>query len=258
MATSLRYVSERADLEQILQTALELGVQVHRAGGYTARTDMLMKRVALALGADKADPAITATLVGLTVTKNEWSRTAFRSAVFAGVNFTELTELSRLAKKADGRTPEEVRSELDTIKATSKRYGLPVVIPAVGVGSASLAALFGADPAAMIITGIASAVGALLRSWLMKRHFKPFVFSFFCAFLSVAIVMLLRQFTTTLQPALAASVLYLVPGVPLLNGTADLLTGYYLNGIVRLTMSTVVFIGASVGLLVALTLWGFT
>jgi uncharacterized membrane protein YjjP (DUF1212 family) len=250
-------VSERADLEAILQTALAVGVQVHRAGGYTARTDASMKRVALALGADKADPAITATLVGLTVTRNDWSRTAFRSAVFAGVDFSELTELARLAKDADGKTPDQVRAELDHIKANSKRYGLPVVIPAVGVGSASLSALFGADLAGMLIAGLAGAVGAMLRHWLMKRHFKPFIFSALCAFLSVVIVMLLRGVTSTPEPALAASILYLVPGVPLLNGTADLLTGYYLNGLVRLTMSTVIFVGASIGLLVALSLWGF-
>ncbi len=251
-------MSERADLEQILQAALALGVQVHRAGGYTARTDMLMKRVALALGADKADPAITATLVGLTVTKNDWSRTAFRSAIFAGVNFSELTELSRLAKDAEGMTPEQLRGELDRIKATSKRYGLSIVIPAVGLGSASLAALFGADPAGMLIAGLAGAAGASLRAWLMQRHFKPFVFSAFCAFLSVAIVLALRDVTTTPQPAVAASILYLVPGVPLLNGTADLLTGYYLNGLVRLTMSSVVFVGASIGLITALGIWGIS
>lgn len=251
-------MSERADLEQILQTSLALGVQVHRAGGYTARTDAAMKRVALALGADKADPAITATLVGLTVTKNDWSRTAFRSAVFAGVNFSELTELSELAKSSDGKTAEQVRDELDHIKANSRRYGLAVVIPAVGVGSAGLAALFGANLTGMFITAIAGAVGAALRAWLMKRHFKPFVFSAFCAFVSAAIVLGLHPANATLQPALAASILYLVPGVPLLNGTADLLTGYYLNGLVRLTMSTVVFVGASIGLLGALTIWGRT
>lgn len=250
-------MSERADLEAILQTALAVGVQVHRSGGYTARTDASMKRVALALGADKADPAITATLVGLTVTKNDWSRTAFRSAVFAGVDFSELTELSRLSKHADGKSPEQVRAELEHIKATSKRYGLPVVIPAVGVGSAALAALYGADPAGMVIAGVAGAVGAMLRSWLMKRHFKPFIFSALCAFLSVMIVILLKGITSTPEAALAASILYLVPGVPLLNGTADLLTGFYLNGLVRLTMSSVVFVGASVGLLAALTLGGF-
>ena len=249
-------MDERADLEQILQTALAVGVQVHRAGGYTARTDAAMRRVALALGADKADPAITATLVGLTVSKNDWSRTAVKSAVNAGINFSELTELSALAKDSEGKTPDEVRGGLDTIVANSKRYGLRVVLPAVGVGSASLAALYGADVGGIVIAGLAGGSGAALRAWLMKHHLKPFVFSVFCAFLSISVVMALRPWTSTLDAALAACVLYLVPGVPLLNGTADLLTGYYLNGLVRLTMSTVVFVGASIGLLAALSLWG--
>lgn len=251
-------VSERADLEAILQTALAVGVQVHRAGGYTARTDASMKRVALALGADKADPAITATLVGLTVTKNDWSRTAFRSAVNAAVNFSELTELSRLAKGAEGKTPDQVRAELDHIKANSTRYGSSVVIPAIGVGSAGLAALYGADAVGMLIAAVAAAIGGGLRILLTRRHFKPFVFATLCAFLSVAIVLALQSFTGTLEAVLAACILYLVPGVPLLNGTADLLTGYYLNGLVRLTMSTVVFVGASVGLLAGLSLWGLS
>lgn len=249
-------MDERADLEQILQTAMAVGVQVHKAGGYTARTDGAMRRVALALGADRADPAITATLVGLTVTKNDWSRTAVKSAVNAGVNFSELTELSGLAKSCDGKTPEQVREELDTIVAGSKRYGLNVVLPAVGVGSAGLAALYGADPGGMLIAGLAGGIGAALRAWLIQRHLKPFVFSVFCAFLSISVVMGLQSLTGNLEAALAASILYLVPGVPLLNGTADLLTGYYLNGMVRLTMSTVVFVGASIGLLGALSLWG--
>ena len=249
-------MDERADLEQILQTAMAVGVQVHKAGGYTARTDGAMRRVALALGADKADPAITATLVGLTVTKNDWSRTAVKSAVNAGVNFAELTELSGLAKNCDGKSPEQVRAELDTIVAGSKRYGLGVVLPAVGMGSAGLAALYGADAGGMLIAGLAGGVGAALRAWLIKRHLKPFVFSVFCAFLSISVVIGLQSLTGNLEAALAASILYLVPGVPLLNGTADLLTGYYLNGMVRLTMSTVIFVGASIGLLGALSLWG--
>lgn len=249
-------MDERADLEQILQTALAVGVQVHKAGGYTARTDAAMRRVALALGADKADPAITATLVGLTVTKNDWSRTAVKSGVNAGINFSELTELSDLAKQSDGKDPEQVRAELDGIIATSKRYPLSVVLPAVGIGSASFAAIYGSDWQGMVIAGIAGGIGAALRAWLISKHLKPFAFSLLCAFVSVSVVMVLRPWTGTLDAALAACVLYLVPGVPLLNGTADLLTGYYLNGAVRLIMSSVVFVGASIGLLTALNVWG--
>ena len=55
--------------------------------------------------------------------------------------------------------------------------------------------------------------------------------------------------------ALSACALYLVPGVPLLNGTADLLTGHYLNGMVRLMMSTVIVVSSAVGLALALTIW---
>ena len=76
---------ERAGLEYILQTSLAVGVQVHRAGGYTARTHAAMKRVAETLGAERAEPAITANLVALTVYRGGWSRTAMKSGVNAAV-----------------------------------------------------------------------------------------------------------------------------------------------------------------------------
>ena len=58
------------------------------------------------------------------------------------------------------------------------------------------------------------------------------------------------------QPALAACALFLVPGVPILNGTADLLTAHYLNGVVKLAMSAVILAAAAIGLSVAVTLTG--
>jgi uncharacterized membrane protein YjjP (DUF1212 family) len=57
-------------------------------------------------------------------------------------------------------------------------------------------------------------------------------------------------------PALAASTLFLVPGVPMLNGTADLLTAHYLNGVVKLAMSAVIIASAAVGLTAAAALVG--
>lgn len=59
-----------------------------------------------------------------------------------------------------------------------------------------------------------------------------------------------------MDPALAACVLYLIPGVPLLNGTADMLTAYYLNGVVRLTMCTIIALGSALGMTLAMQLWG--
>ena len=91
-----------------------------------------------------------------------------------------------------------------------------------------------------------------MRHFLAKAKFKPFLFCMAAAFVSVMLVLVMQAWTQTLHEVLSASVLYLVPGVPLLNGTSDLLNGQYLNGVGRLTMSTVIVLGSAIGIAAAL------
>lgn len=72
------------------------------------------------------------------------------------------------------------------------------------------------------------------------------------AFVSVMLVLFMQSWTETLHATLSASALFLVPGVPLLNGTSDLPNGQYLNGVGRLTMSTVIVLGSAIGIAVTL------
>jgi uncharacterized membrane protein YjjP (DUF1212 family) len=91
----------------------------------------------------------------------------------------------------------------------------------------------------------------------VSRHKKPFVSVTSAAFVAALIVAggaELLDLGTATEPALAAATLFLVPGVPMLNGTADLLNAHYLNGVVRLAMSLVIVTSAAVGLLAAVTL----
>ena len=48
--------------------------------------------------------------------------------------------------------------------------------------------------------------------------------------------------------ALSASVLYLIPGVPFINGMMDILDGYVLNGISRLMTAVMIVVAITVGL----------
>ena len=48
--------------------------------------------------------------------------------------------------------------------------------------------------------------------------------------------------------ALGTSVLYLIPGVPFINGMMDLLDGFMLNGISRLMTAVMIVISITVGL----------
>ena len=55
-------------------------------------------------------------------------------------------------------------------------------------------------------------------------------------------------FDTTSEIALATSVLYLVPGVPLINGVIDIVEGYVLTGFARLTEAALLIINIAIGL----------
>ena len=56
------------------------------------------------------------------------------------------------------------------------------------------------------------------------------------------------MFDTTSEVALATSVLFLIPGVPLINGVIDIVEGHVLNGIARLASALMLIICIAIGL----------
>lgn len=242
------------DLERIVHTACEFAVRVQMSGGYTERVRASTEHVAVAMGADRAECSVSSTSVTVTAHVGGHSHTAVRHAPAVGVNFSELSELARLARESDTLSADAVEARLEAIEARHRRYPAWLMLGMLGVACASLAMLFGSDPVGAVVAGAGGAAGASVRYAMTRYGFVPFVFTFVAAFVSVAIVMLLQRFSGTPSAVLAASVLYLVPGVPLLNGTADLVTGNYLNGVVRLTMGSVVLLAVALGTTVALAL----
>lgn len=230
-------------------------MRVQMSGGYTARVRDSMHRVAVNLGAEEAETWVSSGSIGLVVHKGGWSRTSIRTTPAMGVNFTELSYLSRLAKRSDGMSIEAMRAELTAVAARARRYPVPLLMVMLGVSCGSFAGIFGADAAGIALAGMAGAVGATARMFLHKRHFKPFIYCFIAALVSASIVSALRGWTQTPDAAVTASILFLIPGVPMLNGTADLLTSNYLNGLVRLTRAAVILMGTALGLALALSFW---
>ncbi len=249
------------DLADALDLALEVGELVQLSGGHTTRTVDSMERMATALGAQECYAAISSINVALTVAADGQKLTAGRHAVHFGINFSTLTQVKHLVADTEthGLTPAQIRSRLALIRSSGRVYPVWMVMLALGGSSAAFAALFHGTALAVGLTFIGGWAGAWVRHLLTSRHQKPFVSVTLAAFTSALIVaggaaaMSLGAEST---PALAASTLYLVPGVPMLNGTADLLTAHYLNGMVKLAMSAVIIGSAAVGLGVAVELVG--
>lgn len=184
-----------------------------------------------------------------------------RNAGHFGIDFSTLAAVRKLVAETEekGLTADEVRSRLAVIRGAAPPYSVPVVMLALGASSAAFAGLFHAPALAIGLTFLGGWAGAWTRHAIAGRGQPPFVFVTAAAFVAAAIVALggqMLQVGAGLDPALAACTLFLVPGVPLLNGTADLLTAHYLNGLVKLAMSAVIVAAAAVGLTVAIALVG--
>jgi uncharacterized membrane protein YjjP (DUF1212 family) len=81
-----------------------------------------------------------------------------------------------------------------------------------------------------------------------------------CAFVAGCLASTAGLFNLSDQPetALAAAVLLLVPGVPLINSAQDLIRGHLITGIARGVTGILISLAIALGLLLALSLTGVT
>ncbi|XZG70370.1 threonine/serine exporter family protein [Chitinibacteraceae bacterium HSL-7] len=241
------------NLIEISRITLDAGLLVHQCGGDTARTTDTVRRLALALGADSAHTLVSSLNLGVTVTRDTQQHAAFRRAPHLGVNFQTITAVEHalnalIAGRIDAA---QFDARIQSIASHPPHYPWWLVVPAVGLSCGAFAALFGGDAAAIFYTFIGATAGAWLRRAMVMRHYPPLAFAVAASALAASITGLLPG-SGTPQAALAASVLFLVPGVPLINGASDLLAHNYLNGWVRLLMATVIIVGISIGMSLAL------
>ena len=90
-----------------------------------------------------------------------------------------------------------------------------------------------------LIALAAASTGSLVRYFILLNKFNNFLSVIIAAFVSSFIAGLDTIFRIGSMPeiALATSVLYLIPGVPLLNSVIDLLEGYFSASLARTLFS---------------------
>ena len=257
----------------LLDLALQAGLLAHQSGAGTHQTSLIIQRTAKALGVERVEVMISSTNIGATLERGDERETGFRKAPHMGANFSLLTSLdqwldtletqsslvlvdSATATFIDSNHIQAAKEALDEIAQRAIHYPSWLITLLVGVSCGAFAALFSGDLAAILITTFGAALGMAVRFFLVLRHFKPVVFATVASLVALLTVGLLRHLSDTPDAALAASVLFLIPGVPLINGAGDLLNGNYLNGMARLAMSAVIIVGIAIGVSLALRVLG--
>ena len=123
-----------------------------------------------------------------------------------------------------------------------------LVMILAGIANAAFCHLFGGDFQAMGVVFTAPLFGFFVKQKLAQRglnHYLVFIVAAFAASLLSSMSLILDA---TSDVALATSVLFLIPGVPLINGFIDIIEGHILTGISRLTAAIMLIACIAIGL----------
>ncbi len=238
-----------AEIGQKAELLLTVGQLLMENGADTSQIFRDMKRVAAYVGipAEKFHLHIMYTTLLLHVGDEHHSHTSFRKCVKHAVDMRIISGVSRLTWRAmtEHYTLDEFRDELKLIAERPRFYNKWLTACAAGTGCGAFCTLFGCDFNAAIYTAISAIIGKLVQMQCHDRFgINPYVSMTFAAFAATICAYLthLLPTTTPWHPLIAAS-LFLVPGIPLINGLSDMLNTYLISGAARI-LHTLIIIGA--------------
>ena len=248
------------EINQIGKLLLEIGALLMSSGANTARIRITVNRIAQAFG---YSAELFITHRALTLTLNDRSHADVFSSTKRtsphGVNFKVVSGISRMSWRVveESWSIAAIRTELKRLSALP-HYPRWLVLVMVALSGASFCRLAGGSPGAMAIVFIASLLGLLVRQQTHRHEFNPYLCVYFSATTAALISGAFLKFAAAgrLEQAFATSVLFLIPGVPLINTFSDCVDGNFLNGLSRFAHGLFISFCIALGLLSAIGLYG--
>lgn len=238
---------------------LEIGALLMSAGANTNRIRLNMKRVAKSYGY-KAEYLITHRAIMLTL-QNQNGELCFNQVkqTYAQIpNFMMVSGISRLSWRIvdEKLSIETAWQEIERLKLLPQ-YPRLIVLATVALACASFCRLGGGDLTEMLIVFCASFCGLFIKQELGKKKVNPYFGVFLASFITTmfcGIIGIWYPYTND-NMAFVTSVLYLIPGIPLINSISDVMDGNSLNGIIRGFNGLVISFAIASGLLIAVLIF---
>lgn len=244
---------------EITRLCIECALMLLQHGAESMLVEQLSARLGIALGMDNVESSISANAVVLSTISAGHCLTSTRKNTDRGINMHVVTEVQHIVIMAEHRLLESslVAKRLRNIKPL--RYPRWLMILMVALSCACFCRLNGGGWDACLVTLLASGVAMAVRQTLTIRQTHPLL-NFCCtAFVATSIsglLLKLNMFSHASSVAMAASVLLLVPGFPLINAVADMFKGHVNTGLARWTMASLLTLATCIGVVMAMSLWG--
>lgn len=250
------------DSLKLIKTAdllLEISSLLMVSGANTNRVNLSINRFASVLNVKVASMISHKTFImTLTDEETKQSFTKVQNIPPYIINFVIISAISKASWNAisENWTLEQIGKEIERIK-TLKRYPKLVVLLAVSFAGAGFCNIFNGDYLNMFVSFASTFMGLFIFQQTHKLKYNLYIRIFLGSFTasSMASLGILYQIGTEPQTALATSILFLVPGVPLINSFSDLMDNNILNGMVRFTTGLMIVLAMAIGLFLAMSLF---
>lgn len=242
------------NIQALGQSLLHIGTLLMSSGANTERIKMTLNRIANAFDC-QVEVAINYSSILLTLT-NEQDAFFFslKKVPFYRINFKMVSGISRMSWQVveQGWTIDQINKEIDRLDSLSY-YSKWIVLSVLGIAGASFCKLAGGSFTDMLVVFIATFLGSFMQQEAIKKKFNPYLCIYISAFIASVVAAIYLKFNLgyTHEPAMATSVLFLIPGVHLINSFSDFIDGNIQNAIIRGLNGFVISFVIALGLLTA-------
>ncbi len=245
------------ELQEALDLALWAGELMFRSGAEIDKVNRAITSILTGTGCDNVSTLVAHNALMVTISKSGECQTKVRPILSLGVDFNKLSELFDLAKEVQtaGYDPIFVRRRLTRIQNARPLFSMLFTSIAVSIACGAFAVIFGGHTSEFFATALSTFFGAIVRFKLTRLRFNVYIVFAASAFVATMAALVCSSLVDKPSIVQSAAVLYLIPGVPLIDSVEDLFRGYVTVGLTRGVMGLLMILFLASGMYMALSFW---
>ncbi len=240
---------------------LRFGAAMLRSGGTAVRTRELLQMLARKLDFDLQSINATPEHIAVCVARAGERAMIARDIGPPAINAWRIGELERLASPGDASMPPaEIARRLDEIETAPPHHSTATVAACVGVASGAFAFLNGAAAPEMVAAAVGGGIGQSIRSFFSRRQLNPFGTAALSGMIASGAYVLAAALAGRMgfsyshyQAGFISTVLFLIPGFPLVAGLFDLVQHQTATALSRLAYGTLILLAVASGLTIVVS-----
>lgn len=253
---------KKDEVQDHVEKALDIALLVMQNGGSTFMAERTFRNVLAGFKHDTVWLTWRLDFVVAQVSGKDAPASILRPVGIIGVNLVRTSEaviLGERIKKGDIHI-EAVEGEINRIKSIAPPYKFQVLLVAAPFAAAFYSQNLHGDTGSFVIAFIAACTGQLLRSKLQKMKVPVAPVTLVCGLLSACIAAagLHWHWSREIPATMVSSIIYLTPGLPLINGFIDMVSHKHLFiGLERIFNATFLFLLLAVSIALSFTVFPF-